>query len=133
MSKERLEEFKDYIDFLDDSQDMQDHGRFVDTLHSLYEDGWFDWIYLYAKEQDERVKEYEYRYNKHLDLDIKNHDKIRQLEQQNKRYREFIKTISDPWEVARKIVKGTNKKGASAEEIVAWIEREAERILEGEE
>src|SRR5690625_5290218 len=94
MSKERLEEFKDYIDFLDDSQGMQDHGRFVDTLHSLYEDGWFDWIYLHAKEQDERVKEYEYRYNKHLDLDIKNHDKIRQLEQQIKRYRELLTSRS---------------------------------------
>lgn len=64
MSKERLEEFKDYIDFLDDSQDMQDHGRFVDTLHSLYEDGWFDWIFLYAIEQAERVQELEKKIEK---------------------------------------------------------------------
>src|SRR5690625_4467970 len=92
MSKERLrlKKFRYYIEFLDNTAALQGNVRFVGALHSLYDDGWFDWIYLYAKEQAERVKEYEYRYNKHLDLDIKNHDKIRQLEQQNKRYRELL-------------------------------------------
>lgn len=59
MSKERLKEFKDRIDFLDDSQDMQDHGRFVDTCLNLYEEGYFHWVVRYAKEQAERVQELE--------------------------------------------------------------------------
>src|SRR5690625_2852169 len=97
MSKKRLrlEEFKKYIEFLDNTAALQGNVRFVGALHSLYDDGWLDWIYLYAKEQAERVKEYEYRYNKHLDLDIKNHDKIRQLEKQNKRYREALEEIAE--------------------------------------
>lgn len=87
----------------------------------------------YFVEQAERVQELEARdEGRELAHKLVVHY-AKEAEQQNKRYREFIKTISDPWEVARKIVKGTNKKGASAEEIVAWIEREAERILEGEE
>src|SRR5699024_1282770 len=84
MSKERLKlkEFRNYIDFLDDSQDMQDHGRFIDTLQSLYEDGWFDWLYIYAKEQAERVQELE---------DIIYQDErqvvLEGMYEQNKRYR----------------------------------------------
>lgn len=56
MSEERLKEFKDYIAFLDDSQDMQDHSRFADTCMSLYEDDWLHWIARYAKEQSERAE-----------------------------------------------------------------------------
>src|SRR5690625_1674458 len=52
-----------------------------------------DWLIAYAKEQTERVEEYEYRYNKHLDLDIMNDHKIRQLEQQNKEYRSYLELI----------------------------------------
>lgn len=59
MSKERLEEFKKQIDFLDDSADMEDFGRFVDTIQNMYEDGEFHWIVRYLKEQAERVQELE--------------------------------------------------------------------------
>src|SRR5699024_721395 len=59
MSKERLEEFKKQIDFIDDSADMDDFGRFVDTLQNMYEDGEFHWIVRYLKEQAERVEELE--------------------------------------------------------------------------
>src|SRR5690625_1258789 len=92
MSKERLKlkEFRNYIDFLDDSQDMQDHGRFIDTLQSLYEDGWFDWLYLYAKEQSERVQELE---------DIIYQDErqalLEGMYEQNKRYREALEFIGN--------------------------------------
>src|SRR5690625_466693 len=92
MSKERLKlkEFRNYIDFLDDSQDMQDHGRFIDTLQSLYEDGWFDWLYLYAKEQSERVQELE---------DIVYQDErqavLEGMYEQNKRYREALEWYSE--------------------------------------
>src|SRR5699024_6291964 len=92
MSKERLKlkEFRNYIDFLDDSQDMQDHGRFIDTLQSLYEDGWFDWLYLYAKEQSERVQELE---------DITYQDErqavLEGMYEQNKRYREALEFYAD--------------------------------------
>ena len=91
MSKERLKlkEFRNYIDFLDDSQDMQDHGRFIDTLQSLYEDGWFDWLYLYAKEQSERVQK--------LEAIIEQDERQAVLEglyEQNKRYREALERIA---------------------------------------
>ena len=88
MSKERLKlkEFRNYIDFLDDSQDMQDHGRFIDTLQSLYEDGWFDWLYLYAKEQSERVQKLEAI----IEQD-KRQSVLEGMYEQNERYREAIK------------------------------------------
>ena len=91
MSKERLKlkEFRNYIDFLDDSQDMQDHGRFIDTLQSLYEDGWFDWLYLYAKEQSERVQELETV----IEQD-KRQSVLEGLYEQNKRYREALERIA---------------------------------------
>ena len=59
MSKVRLEGFGDYIDFLDDSADMEDYHRFIDTLKNLYADGELDWIYRYAKEQFKRAQELE--------------------------------------------------------------------------
>ena len=65
MSKERLEEFKDYIDFLDDSNDMEDHERFIDTLLSLYDDGWFYWVHRYTKEQAELLQQIS---NKNVEL-----------------------------------------------------------------
>lgn len=66
---ERLEEFRKILDFIDDSADMEEYHRFVDTLKNLYPDGEPDWIYRYAKKKAERVEE---------------------LEQQNKRYREYL-------------------------------------------
>jgi|SRR5690625_843903 len=92
MSKERLKlkEFRNYIDFLDDSQDMQDHGRFIDTLQSLYEDGWFGWLYLYAKEQSELVQK--------LEAIIEQDERQAVLEglyEQNKRYREALFKMDD--------------------------------------
>ena len=65
MSKERLEGFGDYIDFLDDSADMEDYHRFIDTLKNLYADGELDWIYRYAKEQFKKAQELE-RENKQI-------------------------------------------------------------------
>lgn len=102
MSKERLKEFKDYIDFLDDSQDMQDHGRFVDTLHSLYEDGWFDWIFLYAIEQAERVRELEEELEKSRTGLFSCNMCYERSEQQNKRYREALeKLVNAPQDMSR--------------------------------
>lgn len=93
MSKERLEEFKDYIDFLDDSADMQDHGRFVDTCMNLYEDGWFHWIYRYAKGQAETLDKCAER-NKELEEDYEYLSHHYGLEtEQNKRYREYLGLI----------------------------------------
>src|SRR5699024_2586967 len=90
MSKERLKlkEFRNYIDFLDDSQDMQDYGRFIDTLQSLYEDGWFDWLYLYAKEQSERVQELE-----EIIYQDERQAVLEGMYEQNKRYREAREII----------------------------------------
>ncbi len=111
MSKERLrlKEFRDYIDFLDDSQDMQDHGRFIDTLQSLYEDGWFDWIYLYTKEQTERAdmlahenleirKGYQERSKRVQELEtyVETGSYInRKLRKQNRSYRKAIEKAMD--------------------------------------
>src|SRR5699024_2814647 len=92
MSKERLKlkEFRNYIDFLDDSQDMQDHGRFIDTLQSLYEDGWFKWIYRLAKEQAERVQELE-----EIIYQDERQAVLEGIYEQNKRYREALEFIGN--------------------------------------
>lgn len=63
MSKERLEEFREFIDFMYESIDIEDHQRFVAISDSLLKDGWFRWIYQYAKEQAERVEELEEELN----------------------------------------------------------------------
>lgn len=88
MSKERLEEFKEKIDFLDDSADMDDFGRFVDTLQNMYEDGEFHWIVRYTKEQAERVKELE------EDCEYLSHHYGLEAEK-NKRYREAMEKAID--------------------------------------
>src|SRR5699024_9444002 len=94
----------------------QDHGRFIDTLQSLYEDGWFDWLYLYAKEQSERVQELEEE-NKRIrqmkyyeayeqgkfDTNMKVWYEIPKLEKQNKRYREALEFYADKDEYYAKI------------------------------
>ena len=54
---ERLEGFRKQIKFLDDSADMEDYHRLVDTLKNMYEDGELSWIVKYAKEQAERAQE----------------------------------------------------------------------------
>ena len=75
MSKERLKQFKNSLDFLDDSADMSDYHRLIDTLENLYKDGELDWIHRFASKQSGRVQE---------------------LERQNKRYRESIlKVVGD--------------------------------------
>ena len=63
-------------------------------------------------------------------MKLEQHNKL--LIQQNKRYRDFIKTISNPWEIARKIGKETDKNIIRADEVVGWIERETEKILREE-
>jgi len=57
--KEKLEEFKKYIDRLEDLKDVQGQGRYMDILRSLHDVGWFNWIYRYAKEQEKQVGELE--------------------------------------------------------------------------
>lgn len=59
MSKERLKQFKNSLDFLDDSADMSDYHRLIDTLENLYRDGELDWVHRYAREQAGRVQELE--------------------------------------------------------------------------
>src|SRR5690625_3647218 len=59
MSKERLKQFKNSLDFLDDSADMSDYHRLIDTLENLYKDGELYWVYRYAREQSGRVQELE--------------------------------------------------------------------------
>src|SRR5699024_10094701 len=117
MSKERLKikEFRNYIDFLDDSQDMQDHGRFIDTLQSLYEDGWFDWLYLYAKEQSERVQELETV----IEQD-KRQSVLEGLYEQNKRYREAIMSA----------LQAQKEHGLSAGLVIKCMTQELEEALE---
>jgi len=59
MSKERLEEFREFVDFMYESIDIEDHQRFIAISDSMLNDGWFKWIYRLAKEQAERVQELE--------------------------------------------------------------------------
>src|SRR5699024_8580802 len=90
MSKERLEEFREEIDFLDDSADMEGYHRFIDTLKNLYEDGDLNWIYRYAKEQAERVRELESKLDR---IRFVNND----YDKQNKRYREALEFYADEY------------------------------------
>lgn len=137
MSKERLKEFKDYIDFLDDSQDMQDHGRFVDTLHSLYEDGWFDWIFLYAIEQAGRVQELEETVEDYKAVNKELHQRGRKVRKQNKRYREALEFYADEDNYKTTGEKTYIGHGDYTEEI--WIPvdvdsgKKARQALDGEE
>lgn len=95
------------------------------------------------KDQLQDIKEYVDLFSSHLDRDDLNgflnsvqnfydNGYFELLIEQAERYHDFIKTVSDPWEVARKINKETGKDLIPAEEIVRWIEREAEGILERE-
>ena len=93
--KERLEEFREFIDFMYESIDLEDHQRFIAISESMLKDGWFKWIYKLAKEQAERVQGLE-RVNKQLKGNLsvykgyyKNMIKINEgIVEQNKRYRE---------------------------------------------
>ena len=95
--KERLEEFREFIDFMYESIDLEDHQRFIAISESMLKDGWFKWIYKLAKEQAERVQGLE-RVNKQLKGNLsvykgyyKNMIKINEgIVEQNKRYREAI-------------------------------------------
>lgn len=55
MDKERLKEFKQQIDFLDDSADMEDYHRLIDTLKNMYEDGWLKELVSTVEEQSEKI------------------------------------------------------------------------------
>ncbi len=93
--KKLLEEFREFIDFMYESIDLEDHQRFNAISESMLKDGWFKWIYKLAKEQAERVQGLE-RVNKQLKGNLsvykgyyKNTIKINEgIVEQNKRYRE---------------------------------------------
>ena len=57
--KKLLEEFREFIDFMYESIDLEDHQRFIAISESMLKDGWFKWIYKLAKDQAERVQELE--------------------------------------------------------------------------
>ena len=97
MSKKRLrlEEFKKYIEFLDNTAALQGNVRFVGALHSLYDDGWLDWIYLYAKEQAERVQMLKKRVENERNIAGKAQNRADRVEKQNKRYREALEEIAE--------------------------------------
>src|SRR5699024_5109121 len=90
MSKERLEEFREFVDFMYESIDIEDHQRFIAISDSMLNDGWFKWIYLYAKEQAERVQELETV----IEQD-KRQSVLEGLYEQNKRYREALFKMDD--------------------------------------
>ena len=92
--KERLKEFKKQIEFLDDSADMDDFGRFVDTLQNMYEDGEFHWIIRYLKEQAERVQELEETVEDYKTVNKELHQRGRKVRKQNKRYQEALEEIA---------------------------------------
>src|SRR5699024_5936909 len=90
MSKERLEEFREFVDFMYESIDIEDHQRFIAISDSMLNDGWFKWIYRLAKEQSERVQEIE---------DIIYQDErqavLEGMYEQNKRYREALEFYAE--------------------------------------
>lgn len=114
--KERLEEFREFIDFMYESIDLEDHQRFNAISESMLKDGWFKWIYKLAKEQAERVKgleeeniqlnnEMEGLLQKIEDKEPYYSLKCLKLEQQNKRYREVLeRQFGEFWEACVKVV-----------------------------
>src|SRR5690625_3210317 len=79
MSKERLEEITSSVGIL-----------LSGDRHVLLRRKHYEWLI----EQAERVADYEKRYEKHLDIDIRNDHKIQSLEYQIKRYREALEEIA---------------------------------------
>jgi len=111
MSKE-LEEFREFIDFMYESIDIEDHQRFVAISESMLKDGWFKWIYRYAKEQAERARVLESEsYNAHLERML---DK---REQQNKKYRDALEKLVKQETLGRDVK--TNKTVVSFNGMVA--------------
>src|SRR5699024_12021204 len=93
MSKERLEEFREFVDFMYESIDIEDHQRFIAISDSMLNDGWFKWIYRLAKEQTERVQELE-ELNRILSSDKSMFiEELVREQQQNKRYRKALVEI----------------------------------------
>ena len=86
--KKLLEEFREFIDFMYESIDLEDHQRFIAISESMLKDGWFKWIYKLAKEQAERVHELEKRLRIYQKRSwFEDYEKVAK---QNKRYREAI-------------------------------------------
>lgn len=90
MSKEQLEEFREFIDFMHESIDIEDHQRFVAISESMLKDGWFKWIYRFAKEQSERVQELEESIKGHIKVKGVLSNKLHESRKENKRYLEVI-------------------------------------------
>ena len=104
--KKLLEEFREFVDFMYESIDLEDHQRFIAISESMLKDGWFKWIYKLAKEQAERVHELEKRLKIYQKRSwFEDYEKVAK---QNKRYREALEFYAD--EVnnrkARKSLKG---------------------------
>ena len=97
MSKKRLrlKKFRYYIEFLDNTAALQGNVRFVGALHSLYDDGWLDWIYLYAKEQTELVQVLKKLVENERNIARKAQNRADRVEKQNKRYREALEEIAE--------------------------------------
>jgi|SRR5699024_2898908 len=98
MSKERLEEFREFIDFMYESVDIEDHQRFIAISETMIKDGWFKWVYRYAKEQAERVEELEKVEYALQETYRQEREYNKKLEQQNKHYRVVIKKAIDDLE-----------------------------------
>lgn len=138
MTKERLEEFREFIDFMYESIDLEDHQRFIAISESMLKDGWFKWIYKLAKEQAERVQEMEnemkrikIKYRATKESHYSYSEITSQLEQQNKRYREAIEKAIEMISESTGTI--TTPKEMSLYD--AWILKSIllETILEGEE
>src|SRR5690625_457354 len=106
MSKKRLEDAKSILNHLK-GYGIHDKGNDVEV---------FEWLI----EQAERVADYEKRYEKHLDIDIRNDHKVQCLEYQIKRYREALEEIKEltrfddgskekEYEIACKALEGDNE------------------------
>ena len=100
MNKERLEEITSSVGIL-----------LSGDRHVLLRRKHYEWLI----EQAERVADYEKRYEKHLDIDIRNDHKVQCLEYQIKRYREALEEICSESgrlnfakPIARKALRGDN-------------------------
>ena len=119
--KERLEEFREFIDFMYESIDIEDHQRFVAISDSLLKDGWFKWIYRFAKEQAEKNMTCQ----EVLDLQK---DALKGLLEQNKRYREVIESMKSEIKYALY----SNKSEDVKRHYLENAKREADEALEEE-
>lgn len=120
MNKEMLKQADEWLKSMLEIASVQKEADMIEHMKERIK------VQKWLMEQAKRVKELESEsYNAHLER------LLNRREQQNKRYREFIETVSDNWLIAEKIkieVEGIHI--ITPHHLFNWINKEANKLLE---